>query len=154
MAVGQVGFKDPKMVWRNSLVLPVACGNYRILHAIKVKKIHVPQRENPIVNRLNKTKVEKSPNLQQEKADRLKELRERDRAAQQARVRPLSPSLSPQMIGLTLFLLQQKEEARIARERKELAWQRDHAYDDLHSEDAVAMSSNQDRDANFEDDFM
>jgi hypothetical protein len=50
--------------------------------------------------------------------------------------------------------LQQKEEARVAKERKELAWQRDHAYDDLHSEEALAMSSNQDRDANFEDDFM
>lgn len=65
MATGQVGFKDPK----------------------KVKKIHVAQRENPIVNRLNKTKVEKFPNLRQEKEDRLKELRQRDRAAQQARVR-------------------------------------------------------------------
>jgi hypothetical protein len=53
-----------------------------------------------------------------------------------------------------LALLQQKEEARVAKERKEKAWQRDHAYDDLLSEDAVASSSNQDRDANFEDDFM
>jgi hypothetical protein len=58
-----------------------------ILHATKVKKVHVPQRENPIVNRLNKTKVEKFPNLQQDKQDRLKELRQRDRVTQQARVR-------------------------------------------------------------------
>ncbi|KAF2228751.1 coiled-coil domain-containing protein 25 [Viridothelium virens] len=111
MAVGQVSFHDPK----------------------KVKKVHVPHRENPIVNRLNKTKVEKFPDLRQEKDDREKELRRKDRTAQQAR---------------------QKEEARIAKERKEKAYQRDHAYDDLHSEEAVASSSNQERDANFEDDFM
>lgn len=111
MATGQVGFKDQR----------------------KVKKIHVPQRENPIVNRLNKTKVEKFPDLRQEKENRQKELRRRDKAAQLAR---------------------QKEEAKVAKERKEKAWQRDHAYDDLLSEDAVASSSNQDRDPDFLDDFM
>ncbi|KAF2083465.1 DUF814-domain-containing protein [Saccharata proteae CBS 121410] len=111
MAVGQVGFKDQK----------------------KVKKIHVATRENPIINRLNKTKVEKFPDLRQEKEDRLKELRHKDRAAVQER---------------------KKEEARIARERKEKAWQRDHAYDDVHCEDALAQSSNQDRDEDFLDDFM
>ncbi|KAF2838840.1 DUF814-domain-containing protein [Patellaria atrata CBS 101060] len=111
MAVGQVGFKDPKLV----------------------KKIHVTKRENPIVNRLNKTKVEKFPNLMQERDDRQKELRIKDREIQR---------------------LKQKEDARIAKERKELAWQRDHAYDDIFSEDALAASSNQDRDANWEDDFM
>ena len=47
------------------------------------------QRENAIVNRLNKTKVEKHPNLKQEKDDRLRELRKREQAAQQERVRPL-----------------------------------------------------------------
>ena len=50
--------------------------------------------------------------------------------------------------------LQQKEELKLSRERKEKAWQKDHAYDSLHSEEAVAFSSNVDRDANFEDDFM
>ncbi|KAF2494104.1 DUF814-domain-containing protein [Lophium mytilinum] len=111
MAVGQVSFKDQR----------------------KVKKIHVAQRENVIVNRLNKTKIEKFPDLRQEKETRQKELRHRDKATQLAR---------------------QKEEARVAKERKEKAWQRDHAYDDLLSEDAVASSSNQDRDPDFEDDFM
>jgi hypothetical protein len=53
-----------------------------------------------------------------------------------------------------LFLEQQKEEAKVAKERKEKAWQRDHAYDDLLSEEAVASSSNQDRDTDFLDDFM
>jgi hypothetical protein len=71
MAVGQVSFHDPKMV----------------------KKIHIPQRLNPIVNRLNKTKVEKFPNLRQEKDDRQKELRQRDRAAQQTRVSAIAASL-------------------------------------------------------------
>ena len=42
----------------------------------------------------------------------------------------------------------------MAKERKEKAWQRDHAYDDLHDPDAVAESSNQDRDEDFLDDFM
>lgn len=64
MAVGQVGFKDNK----------------------KVKRIHVVERENPIVNRLNKTKVEKFPDLRQEREDRQRELRKKDRATQQERV--------------------------------------------------------------------
>jgi hypothetical protein len=91
------------------------------------------QRENPIVNRLNKTKVEKHPDLKQEQDDRLKELRRREQAARQAR---------------------QKEEAKLARERKDKARQRDHAYDDLFSEEMVAASSNQERGSDFEDDFM
>ena len=64
MAVGQVGFKDNK----------------------KVKRVYVEKRENSIVNRLNKTKVEKHPDLRQEKADREKELRKKDQASRQARV--------------------------------------------------------------------
>ena len=65
MATGQVGFKDQK----------------------KVKRVYVEKRENPIVNRLNKTKVERYPDLSQERQDRNKELRNRDRASQQTRVR-------------------------------------------------------------------
>ena len=64
MATGQVGFKDNK----------------------KIKRIYVEARENPIVNRLNKTKVEKHPDLMQEKQDRLKEIQRKDQAAKQARV--------------------------------------------------------------------
>ncbi|KAJ9669387.1 hypothetical protein H2201_000254 [Coniosporium apollinis] len=117
----------------NITVIYTPWSNLKKDGSMAVKKIHVAQRENPIVNRLNKTKVEKFPDLRQEKDDRQKELRRKDRAAQTSR---------------------QKEEARIAKERKEKAWQRDHAYDDLHSEDALASSSNQDRDADFLDDFM
>jgi hypothetical protein len=64
MAVGQVSFHDPR----------------------KVKRILIAARENPIVNRLNKTKVEKQPDLGAEKEERLKELRKKDQAAQLARV--------------------------------------------------------------------
>lgn len=72
MAVGQVSFKDPR----------------------KVKRVLVPERENAIVNRLNKTKVERQPDLRQEKEDRQKELRKRDNSALQARVSLQSPRLS------------------------------------------------------------
>ncbi|KAF1990727.1 hypothetical protein K402DRAFT_417486 [Aulographum hederae CBS 113979] len=111
MAVGQVGFKDQK----------------------KVKRVHVIERENPVVNRLNKTKVEKFPDLRQEKEDRLKELSRRDRAAR---------------------LAHQKEEARLAKERKEAKWQREHAYDDVFTEDALEENSNENRTRDWEDDFM
>ncbi|KAM0334477.1 hypothetical protein ACHAQA_001505 [Verticillium albo-atrum] len=111
MATGQVSFKDPR----------------------KVKRILVPQRENPIVNRLNKTKVEMKPDFAQEREDRLKELRQRDQAA---------------------MLIRRKEEARVAQERKEKKYQKDHAYDDLFTEDNMESTSNQNRDADWEDDFM
>lgn len=64
MATGQVGFKDNK----------------------KVKRVYVQTKENAIVNRLNKTKVEKHPDLREEKAEREKELRKRDRIAAQEKV--------------------------------------------------------------------
>ncbi|KAL0064285.1 hypothetical protein AAF712_008729 [Marasmius tenuissimus] len=50
MAVGQVSFHNDK----------------------RVKRVHVPKRENPIVNRLNKTKVEKEVDHEQERVDRIK----------------------------------------------------------------------------------
>ncbi|KAF4874195.1 Coiled-coil domain-containing protein 25 [Colletotrichum siamense] len=111
MAVGQVSFKDPR----------------------KVKRVLVAQRENPVVNRLNKTKVEKKPDLAQEREDRLKELRKRDQAAS---------------------LVRKKEEARVMQERKEKKWQKDHAYDDIFSEENMEGSSNQNRSEDWEDDFM
>jgi len=101
--------------------------------ALQVKRIHVEQRLNPIVNRLNKTKVEKQPDLRQEREDRRQELRNRDRAAQQAR---------------------QKEEKRVEQDHKKKAWERDHAYDFMNDEESIAQSSNQDRGSDFEDDFM
>jgi hypothetical protein len=65
MAVGQVSFKDQR----------------------KVKRILVPQRENAIVNRLNKTKVENTqPELSQEKEEHLRQNRKKDQAARLERV--------------------------------------------------------------------
>ncbi|KAF2486964.1 hypothetical protein BDY17DRAFT_292427 [Neohortaea acidophila] len=111
MATGQVGFKDNKLV----------------------KKVHVEQRENGIVNRLNKTRVEKFPDLRAEKADKEREERKKERMAAQ---------------------IQKKEDAKVAQERMEIKWQKAHMYDDLHNDDNMQESSNQDRDANWEDDFM
>lgn len=96
--------------------------------------MHVAVRENPIVNRLNKTKTEETnPDLAQTKNDRLQELRRREQSTKQARL---------------------KEEQRVAKERKEKKWQKDHAYDDIFSEENLAMTSNQDRDEGWESDFM
>lgn len=111
MAVGQVSFKDPR----------------------KVKKILVSQRENPIVNRLNKTKTEKFPDLQMEREEKLKALRKKDQAVK---------------------LERKKEEARIAQERKEKKWQKDHAYDDLFNGEDPEEANNQNRGEDWEDDFM
>ncbi|KAG6814791.1 hypothetical protein H0H93_012234, partial [Arthromyces matolae] len=44
-------------------------------------EVHVTKRENPIVNRLNKTKVEKAVDHEQEKVDRLKAEHAQRRAA-------------------------------------------------------------------------
>lgn len=112
MDVGQVSFKNPRLV----------------------KRVLVAERENPIVNRLNKTRTEvKQPDLKQEKDDHDKELRRKANAALQ---------------------IKQKEEARQAQEWKEKKWQKDHAYDDLFTEENMDMQSNQNRDADWEDDFM
>ncbi|CUS13438.1 unnamed protein product [Tuber aestivum] len=111
MAVGQVSFKDQR----------------------KVKKILVETRINAIVNRLNKTKEERFPDLAEEKEEREREIRNRENKA---------------------MLERKKEEARVAREHREKAWQKDHAYDDVFTEDALEASSNQNRDAGFYDDFL
>ncbi|KAI0432862.1 coiled-coil domain-containing protein 25 [Xylaria sp. FL1042] len=112
MAVGQVSFKDPR----------------------KVKRVLVAQRENAVVNRLNKTRVEKTqPDLFGEKEEHLRQLRKKDQAARQER---------------------KKEEARIAQERAEKKWQKDHAYDFLFTEENLEASSNQNRSEDWEDDFM
>ncbi|KAI1008164.1 hypothetical protein K3495_g75 [Podosphaera aphanis] len=110
MAVGQVGFKDPR----------------------QVKRVLVPQRENAIINRLNKTKVEKFPDLQMVREEILKAARKKDQAAR---------------------LERRKEEARIAQQHKELKWQKDHAYDELFMASESGEINNQDNE-DFEDNFM
>ncbi|KAF9220250.1 cytoplasmic protein [Gyrodon lividus] len=76
MAVGQVSFHNDK----------------------RVKRIHVPKRENPIVNRLNKTKVEKQVDHEQEKIDRIKK---------------------ENTEKLAIAVQRKKEEAELAKQREE-----------------------------------
>lgn len=110
MATGQVSFHDQKTV----------------------KKIHVPVRENAIVNRLNKTRIEKYPDLRAEREADQKEKRKAERIKREEQK-----------------ALDRKEKA----EREALKWQKDHAYEDLMKEEH--MRSNEEMDANyFEDDFM
>ncbi|KAI4522266.1 DUF814-domain-containing protein [Schizophyllum commune Loenen D] len=63
MAVGQVSFHSDK----------------------RVKRVHVAKRENPIVNRLNKTKVEREVDHEAEKLERLKKESAARRAAAAAK---------------------------------------------------------------------
>lgn len=56
---------------------------------------------------------------------------------------------------LTCFsALQKKEDAKVAEERQQAKWQKEHMYDDLHTEESLQQSNNQDRDPDWEDDFM
>lgn len=64
MATGQVGFHNQKLV----------------------KRVYVEKRENVIVNRLNKTKVEKFPDLKAEKEEMEREARKKERIAAQEQV--------------------------------------------------------------------
>lgn len=110
MATGQVSFHDQKMV----------------------KKIHVPVRQNATVNRLNKTRIEKFPDLRAEREEDQKQKSKADRVKREE---------------------QKAKDRREKQEREQKKWQKDHAYDDMFQEEN--MISNQERDAGFyEDDFM
>lgn len=50
--------------------------------------------------------------------------------------------------------MQRKEEQRQAQEWKDMKWQKEHAYDDMFTDENMAAQSNQDRSADWEDDFM
>ncbi|KAI6250176.1 Coiled-coil domain-containing protein 25 [Erysiphe necator] len=110
MVAGQVGFKDSR----------------------QVKKILIAQRENAIINRLNKTKVEKFPDLQLEKENFMKAVRKKEQAAQMER---------------------KKEQARIAQKHKDMKWQKEHAYDELFK-DMENQGINNQNNEDWEDDFM
>ncbi|KAL3468936.1 hypothetical protein BJX99DRAFT_242482 [Aspergillus californicus] len=111
MAAGQVSFHNHKLV----------------------RKAFVAQRENAIVNRLNKTRIEKFPDLRAEKEEYSKVQRREERKAQQEK---------------------KSQEKQEKKEREQLKWQKEHAYDDLFSEENMEASNNQDRDPDFLDDFM
>lgn len=61
--------------------------------------VHVPKRENAIVNRLNKTKAEREVDHEQERVDRLKKEQQVKRVEAAARVRAI-----PQYSFLTPYL--------------------------------------------------
>lgn len=122
-----------------------------ILHTFQVKKILVPKRENPIINRLNKTKVEKFPDLNMEKVERLQAQAKKNQAAMLARVSSSERATWSQWSSETV---QKKEEAQIAKERREMKYQKEHAYDDIFTEENMGQSSNQNRSEDFLDDFM
>ncbi|KAJ5951440.1 uncharacterized protein N7479_009853 [Penicillium vulpinum] len=111
MAAGQVTFHNHKLV----------------------RKVYVKQRENPIVNRLNKTRVEKFPDLQAEKEEDTKKKQRGDRKAREE---------------------QRAKEKKKQQEYEQLKWQKDHAYDDMFTEENLEASNNQDRGEDFLDDFM
>ena len=111
MATGQVGFKDPK----------------------KVKKVFVEERENKIVNRLNKTKTERFPDFAMEREEILKAQNKKKVSAARER---------------------EKKEVVIAKARREEKWKREHAYDDVFTEQNMELSSNQNRDEGYLSDFM
>ena len=112
MATGQVSFHDQKLT----------------------KKILVPVRQNAIINRLNKTKVEKFPDLYAEREEDLRAKRKVERIAREERKRAEKKELE---------------------EREAKRYQKDHAYDDIMNEDDIAANSNQDREGvDPEDDFF
>ena len=49
---------------------------------------------------------------------------------------------------------QKKGEAKIAQERKEKKWQKEHAYDEMFQDDDAQEANNQYRDGDSSDDFM
>ncbi|KAI5896151.1 DUF814-domain-containing protein [Schizophyllum commune H4-8] len=106
MAVGQVSFHSDK----------------------RVKRVHVAKRENPIVNRLNKTKVERQVDHEAEKVERLKKESAARRAAAAAKVGRLPP-INGYIPSFTLS--QKKTDLELAREREaqKKAW----SYDSLFS---------------------
>ena len=60
--------------------------------------VHVPKRENPIVNRLNKTKVEREVDHEQERIERIKKENAAKRAAAAAKVRLCGASIIDPML--------------------------------------------------------
>ncbi|KAI5285116.1 hypothetical protein KEM52_002590 [Ascosphaera acerosa] len=111
----------------------MATGQVSFHNAKQVRKVFVAQRENPIVNRLNKTRAERYPDLAAEKEAHLAALRRAERKQREDR---------------------RAEEKRLRKEYEELKWRKEHAYDDFLNEDAVEQSSNENRAADWEEDFM
>lgn len=85
--------------------------------------VHIANRENSIVNRLNKTKIERQVDHEQERIDRIKKENQAKRAEAAQKVSLIRRSRS------CLMHSQKKEEAELAKKRAEekAAW----SYDSL-----------------------
>lgn len=125
MATGQVGFYHPK----------------------QVKKIHVEKRINEIINRLNKTKIEKSPDLVAEKAAFEKEERRKEKVALEEKVFTVARCTYTERA-------QRKEEERAAKEKKEKAEKDKKTYEDMYGREAMQRTmENRNEDYDPEEDF-
>jgi len=116
MVVGQVSFHDQK----------------------KTKRILLPHRLNPIINRLNKTRTEIPP---PESTAHLQEARNAHHAA----LRKAANEVVQR---------RKKEEARLAKERREEKAKKESAWEDLYGEDRVREAGVANQGGWDEDDFM
>src|SRR6267142_4048490 len=73
----------------------------RVPHAVR-SIAHVPKRENAIVNRLNKTKVERVVDHEAEKIERVKSENAVKRAAAAVKVRSSPPRQKDALVNVTL----------------------------------------------------
>mmetsp|Transcript_1191 Transcript_1191/g.3345 ORF Transcript_1191/g.3345 Transcript_1191/m.3345 type:complete len:210 (+) Transcript_1191:67-696(+) len=96
-----------------------------------VKRINVDRRDNTIINRLNKTKEEKDPDLAKEKEDRIKSLKRKELTEKKEKER--------------------KEKEEMERRKKE---KESRTYDNLHDEEKMESNKAQQDFNSFEDDFM
>jgi phage protein D len=110
MAVGQVSFHSDKRVKRGMLEHGVSCG---FTHDMTV---YIAKRDNAIVNRLNKTKIEKEINHEQEQVDRLKKENAVKRAAAAAKASPVA--VAPSLLTARAHIVRQaKAERELAEQR-------------------------------------
>jgi hypothetical protein len=129
MATGQIGFHRQK----------------------QVKKVHIEKRINEIINRLNKTKVEKFPDLAAEKAEFEKEERRKEKAALHEKVWSI-PVIRE--VGVYAKRAQRKEEERMAKEKKSRAEREQKMYEDLYGQEATKKAlETQNEDYDPEEDF-
>ena len=106
--------------------------------------VHIAARENPIVNRLNKTKIEREVDHEAEKAERLREEAAGRRQEAAAKVSTLPHPLPP-----LLTKLQRKAELELAKKREEEKKSRsyDHAW--AAAEPSTSKSGGADEDEDF-----
>lgn len=126
MAVGAVSFHSDKKVKRGESDI--------LLH--KLTPVHVPSRDNAVVNRLNKTKVEKEVDHEQERVDRLRaEGRVKKQLANERVRRYVCSATESQKIA-------ENEQAKQWAEEKKLR-----SYEDLFNDENMAQDAS-------DDDFM